>query len=556
MYRILVLMLFLFVCSIIPHSGQIEYYDTVVYGGGFAGCAAAGSAAQSAPEKKVLLIVPDPVKEQGGLGTVGGQNFTDIRYWQSKLVTAGSFARWYNKAGQFYNTAAMSQIIKEDLQRFANLKVIYSFDIKRVRMKNQDINGISLESVRRGESGIVAWGGVSKLISGKIYIDASDDGRLARLAGAPLNTGRQDWPEKYLEDEETAAKSAYQQAATLMFKVIGVTVPASPAKLGDFSFTLDDKGSWGIAGGKETWQSNRAVINFNNRYAEDGFSIKPINAAQNGSGSTEWWLNTLLIYNVDARAQTRDLGTARYPRQIMPNHLTVDQAWAKARDFLQNPDFIKTLRQFKVKHGNQTYGFGKADLVFDANGKPVVGEALYLRESVHSRIMHSLPLYEGENVSFAVASLEAQKAGASFDTGADTGNYTDRIGLGYYMMDINAYRPADLKKSGQYDWPVTGWLRPDWREQGGEPSNPVYLPYQMLVVKELDNLLIPGYASGCSSLAWAELRVLPNLAVLGDAAGVAAARAVTYNEKPNSFGEEQIRWVQVKLKAIGARLEK
>lgn len=556
MYRILVIILVLFVSLIIPYSGQIEYYDTVVYGGGFAGCAAAGSAAQLAPEKKVLLIVPDPVKEPGGLGTVGGQNFTDIRYWQSKLVTAGSFARWYGKAGQFYSTMAMSQIIKEDLRRFPNLKVIYSSDIKRVRMKNQGVSGISLGSVIRNESGIVEWSGSNKLIFGKIYIDASDDGRLARLAGAPLNTGRQDWPVKRLEHEELAAKSAYQQAATLMFKVTGATVPAKPAQIGDFSFTLDDKGSWGIAGGKETWRSNPAVINFNNRYAQEGFSIKPINAAQNGAGSAEWWLNTLLVYNVDARAQTRDLGTFRYPRQNMPNHLTVDQAWAKARDFLQNPDFINTLRKFNVKLGNRTYGFEKVDLVLDENKKPVVGEVLYLRESVHSRITQNSPINESENVSFALAALEAQKAGASFNMGEDTGNYADRIGLGYYMMDINAYHASDLKKSGRYDWPVTGWLRPDWQEFGGEPSNPVYLPFEMLIVKEIDNLLLPGYASGCSSLAWAELRVLPNLAVLGDASGAAAARAVSYNEKPNSFGEEQIHWIQDKLQTIGARLEK
>ena len=50
-------------------------------------------------------------------------------------------------------------------------------------------------------------------------------------------------------------------------------------------------------------------------------------------------------------------------------------------------------------------------------------------------------------------------------------------------------------------------------------------------------LLLPGWRS----------EVLPNLAVLGDAAGVAAARAVLYGERPVDFDTEQIRWVQEKL---------
>ncbi|MGI6588400.1 MAG: FAD-dependent oxidoreductase [Peptococcia bacterium] len=70
------------------------------------------------------------------------------------------------------------------------------------------------------------------------------------------------------------------------------------------------------------------------------------------------------------------------------------------------------------------------------------------------------------------------------------------------------------------------------------------------------NLLVPGYATGCSSFAWAEVRVLPNLAVLGDAAGIAAARAVLFGESPADFKEEQINWVQEKLCTMGARLDK
>ncbi len=140
--------------------------------------------------------------------------------------------------------------------------------------------------------------------------------------------------------------------------------------------------------------------------------------------------------------------------------------------------------------------------------------------------------------------------------GSDRDLYPSRIGLGYYLMDINAYRPDDLQHEGKYVWPVTEWLRPDWLRSGGEPSCPVYLPYAILTSPDVDNLLLPGYAASCSSFAWAELRVLPNLAVLGDAAGIAAARSMNFGELPGDFGDIQIKWMQESLLETGARLEK
>ena len=54
-------------------------------------------------------------------------------------------------------------------------------------------------------------------VLGKVFIDASDEGRLTRLAGEPFVVGRQDWPWEYLPEDEK--EMARQQAATLMFQV-------------------------------------------------------------------------------------------------------------------------------------------------------------------------------------------------------------------------------------------------------------------------------------------------------------------------------------------------
>jgi len=200
-------------------------YDIVVYGGGFAGSAAARNAAAAAPGHKVLLIVPDTSQRLGGLGTVGGQNFTDIRHWRGQLVTAGSFGRWYAQAGQFYNTAAMAEIISKDLNQYKNLTVLYSQDLKAVRLDKGQIKGLSLAALRRDQDGVIGWGSQEeKKIRGRIFIDASDEGKLALLSGAALSAGRQDWPLEYLTPAEKEGYSS-QQAATLMFKVTGLKTP-------------------------------------------------------------------------------------------------------------------------------------------------------------------------------------------------------------------------------------------------------------------------------------------------------------------------------------------
>ncbi|WP_003543732.1 FAD-dependent oxidoreductase [Desulfotomaculum nigrificans] len=529
--------------------------DIVVMGDDFAACAAARSAAAAAPDKRVLLVVPSPVYRLGGLGTVGGQNFTDIRLWQKQLVTQGSFGRWYAKAGQFYNTDRMAQIIEDDLAQFPNLKILYGYDIAEVGLEQNKITELKLRSLRRETNGTVVWGPGRQKVKGQVFIDASVDGRLTRLAGNPVSVGRADWPVDFLPAGEQSG-AARQQAATLMFQVKGVKTPAKAMRIQDWEFVRDAKGSWGVAGGKQAFAADPLVAAFNDKFAARGLAIKPINAATNGRDSDVWWVNCLLVFNVDGRAYIRDKGSSGYPPDMLAGQLTVDEAWLKARRFLQTPDFIKVLHRFQVQDPatGQWYGFGQADLVYDDNGQPVVGQTMYIRETVHSPLSGKLTPGT-ENSNFAVTTGEAQQAGPN-PGGADARNYRNRVGLGYYMMDINAFTPEDLKASGRYDWPVTKHLRPDWQQAGGQPKNPVYLPLDVLIPAKSDNLLVPGYAAGISSFAWAELRVLPNLAVLGDAAGVTAARSLAVKRNPRQFARADIAWVQEKLKQFGARLDK
>ncbi|MHB8184097.1 MAG: hypothetical protein ACYDDN_10185 [Candidatus Desulforudaceae bacterium] len=49
---------------------------------------------------------------------------------------------------------------------------------------------------------------------------------------------------------------------------------------------------------------------------------------------------------------------------------------------------------------------------------------------------------------------------------------------------------------------------------------------------------------------------MPNLTVCGDAAGVAAAYSVTQSKSPAALTIEDVREIQKRLEAAGARLDK
>lgn len=555
--RAIVLLLPVFALLVFQYWAFLQRYDhdIVIYGGGLGGCAAAISAAATDNDASILLIMPESLP--GGLGTVGGQNFFDIRRWQGKLVSGGSFGRWFDKLGHFYGTDEAIQLLQQELADYPNITVMYNTDIAQVRKSGKAINSIYVSKVAPDDRGVLLFTKGSERVRGRVYIDASEDGRFSRLAGVPLISGRADWPSSLLPEDE--ADTERQQVATLMFKISGVVLPPHPGVFGDLGFSRDHRNNWGIWGGSATYANDPVVTAFNEKYGKQGFAIKPFNIAQDGKNSDEWWVNTLLIFNVDGRAKLRDAGTATYPSDQREDYLDADTAYLAAREFLNNPDFWEALRRFTYTDSErgQVYGLQNVVPVRDENGNVESGVSLYIRETVH---MLTTPEAVGEagteDTYFALAPGETQFAGAVRGEGGDTANYESRIGLAFYAMDINAYKPEDLVMDGTFIWPVTKKVRPEWVVAGGEPQNPVYLPYEMLITESAENLLVPGYATSASSFAWAELRVLPNLTVLGDAAGIAAAIAVKKELAPFDFKQEEITELQKQLVNYGAILDK
>lgn len=541
--------------SMLPAAPVVQA-DIVVYGGGLAGCAAAWKVGQAAPDKRVVMLVPYPEACYGGLATVGGQNFWDLRYWNQdgSLVQGGSFAEWLEAVGPFYSPGALAERIAADLGRLANLHTYWATDITAVHKDWRGrLQALALRQLERDASGAVVWSGSDDgggmVLTAPVFIDASEDGRLSRLAGAGVTVGRADWPAEFLADDYVDGQlRPRQQAATLMFKVTGV----KPGRYDDMIFR-QVKDSWGAYGGQGVYINDQILTDFNDRYGPQGFALKPLNAAQDGPGSPEWWINALLIFDVDGRANARDRQTAAYPGGLLPGALDTDTAWQRAREMLANPDFLAALRRFQ--------GFEAAEIVWDGQGQPVTGAMLYLRETVHTAAEPRLAGPGSDDSNYALTTADVYDAGDGPADGADSGNYVNRVGLGFYWQDVNAYRFADLKGAdGRYRWPVTVYLRPDYPlttpGPGALPRNPVYLPFEILLSRSVPNLLIPGYGAGVSSLAWASIRVLPNQCVFGDAAGVAAAYAVNKGLLPGKFTDADVAAVREILAAYGARVDK
>lgn len=520
--------------------------DIVVYGGSFSAAAAAAKATSHAPTKKVAVIIPDPVSSTGSsfgsIGTIGGQNCFDVRNWRGSNPVQGTFSWWFSRWGQFYNTDLMAAQLKSDVVKYSNIEVYYGYDIKTFASAQNPtrLTQVTVCNIYRNTSGVVVWGTSTQVIPGTVFIDASDDGRLTRLANFSGTVGRYDWPSQYLEPEEIGPNGkARQQAATLMFKVKGVQYGATGNMI------------WGCpsgvqycCGGWNEYKTDPVILAFNNTYGPQGYALKPMNAAQDGAGSNEWWINALLVFNVDGRACERDRGTWMFPNNMRSDYRTVDDAWVAARNLIKNnPAFLAALRKYP--------GFSNAELVMDNDGNPVVGTVMYLRETVHLAKDKTAIANGTEDTNYQLTADACNKAGATPTTGQDTGNYKTRIGLNYYWSDINAYQFKDLMDaSGAYIWAaeIEAKLRPDMGITADTPANPVYVPYSALVTGYVANLLVSGYAAGMSSFAWAEGRVIPNLCVLGDAAGIAAAYAVNNGKHPCNLTDADIATIQTTLK--------
>jgi hypothetical protein len=493
-------------------TDSFKEYSVVIYGGTLAGVSALRSIRQVDANRPVLFINPQP----GWAGQAGTsrQNSWDLRDWYSAdgelTPQGGSFRAWYDTTGLAYDPVAFEELVAETVRDDRSTDLVDYWDIVSLSCASDgSIDHVRVAPLKRA-GGETMESGQSVVMDGSVFIDASVSGRLTRLAGVPYTVGR--------EDEYDDKR---QMAATLMFAMEDIdhrTVEQARSPNGQQTYgtTTDASGQHRLFWGGHWYARNAdAVQAFNDEFPR--FRLKALNVTEGRDGV--FWFNALLVYDVDARYDARDSGKI-LAHDHRPWHR--DEARTRAVEALADDRFRRAIRSFP---GLEQASFVRKD------GERQTAESLYIRESVHMT----------RNGEHAVRSHHVRNAGTEPTDGADAELYSSRIGLGYYWMNSNGYEATEPSDSATFH----------------ATENPVYLPYEMLTPVSCPNLLVPGYATSASSEAWFELRVAPNLCVLGDAAGVTAVVAEETDVDPGAFTGEEIKQVQRRLyDDVDAILEK
>lgn len=473
--------------------------------------------------------------------------------------------------GRGYGVADMSYYLYNALNVTYKNKITYyqSYDIVNYTTASAPYRITSVTIRKFGKNwatGIESYASDTLKLNSSVFIDASQEGRLARKVNSVATVGRCDWtanritnPTDRSEFTSKETKVGKQQAATLMLMMNNINDGASG--MGWEEYTFDNKKKCMAWGGAEQVRTSEDVKIFNETYGtpipgvRPGMYIKPLNAARDGYSSENWWVNALLIFDVDGRAHEKDKGTAFYPNDMLSDSWNVDDAWRAVRNCLNNDETFR----IRLRNAIRTMpGFEDADFVTDPlHGDYRVGDSLYLRETVHMSESNVADKQGTENSNYAVTAYECRDAGTgNSSSDKDYGNKATRIGLAHYQSDIHPYRIEHILSDGEYIYGKPGYklIRDDIKD----PDHPVYLPFSVMTTHYVSNLFLAGYAINASSYAWGELRVFPNLCTIGDAAGIAAAYAAKNGLTALQIGENSthIANVQSRLRVYGARLDK
>lgn len=278
----------------------------------------------------------------------------------------------------------------------------------------------------------------------------------------------------------------------------------------------------------------------------------PSNWAQEYPATNVVWATGPHLFNV-AVAWEKDRGTPLYPDDVHPYAYSLDRAYYTLKNELLSGRYINALRR---------------DLAVPDLQLLAVAPILYVRESWHVAAAASYVERGTEDINYVIKPQHAIKAGSGGTAGSDGWAYSERVGVAFYGIDQHGYAFGDHydPATDTFYWrpDVEKRLRPDLVSKYGEgwmtPPYGFYLPWRMLVSQYCANLLLAGYAAQCCNIAWGELRVAPNLCVLGDAAGATVGVVLNGSwskDLVNHIGNMQfILAVQNALKnEVGANLD-
>lgn len=197
---IILALLLLLGCSLIPGQSNLveQDYDVIVIGSDPEGIAAAVSSSRNG--NKTLLV--DSRKTIGGLLILGKLNTLDMNFDpDQKLLTRGIFEEFYKQIeGNSFDITTAQTVFDKMVLAEANLTLQMEQQIIEVIMEDNQIIGLKTKN-----------NSTENIYKGKIFIDATQDGDIAYLAGVDFTYGQEDF-----------GGPSTGQVVTLVFEVGGV----------------------------------------------------------------------------------------------------------------------------------------------------------------------------------------------------------------------------------------------------------------------------------------------------------------------------------------------
>lgn len=297
------------------------YCDLVVLGSEPEGIAAAIASARNGLQ--VLMI--DSRQDPGGLITQGWLNTLDMNYDpQGNLLTRGIFEEFFRQLeGSSFDIETAEQVLWQMLEAEERLTLLQNRNITNIVVDNGRITALlTTDGVR---------------ICAPFFVDASQDGYLAALAGATFTIGMED------------IGIPRQQAVTLILEIGGVDWQAVVKTLNTTSFDRSSSGAWGNSAWgfleeMRTYQPQDSMIR-----------CRGLNMGLQNNGNV--LINSMLIFDVDVL-----------------NRISLDKARQRGqREAVNMVSFIKEKLQ----------GFREAYLVETA-------PELYVRETRHLQGLYRL----------------------------------------------------------------------------------------------------------------------------------------------------------------------
>ena len=466
--------------------------DIVVLGGSPSGLSAAIQAARLGMD----VIVVEPYRHIGGMMS-GGLTRTDLGYRESTGGLAKEFFQriaayydqnekhWKNQPMEvFFEPHVAENIWQEMLEETGRIKTIVHAHLTDVVKDGEALNGIVVQEQSSG---------IMHRLKARVFIDATYEGDLAAMAGAPFRTGREA-KDEFGEPHGLETADTFLQAYCFRLCVTDDStnrVPIwKPEGYNPAEFEL---------------LAEYVIQNGIKRFAPDLlFAREEVNGKRDGNAQWHAWVSTdWAEINADYPA-----GSYKRREEIYQEYKRLTLGWWY---FLQHdPSVPKSLR-------NEVLRWGLAKDEFeDTDHLPFM---LYVREA--RRIMGK----------YIFTELDA------------TVNFTktDAIGCGGYPMD--SHQVINYNRDNLHIVPPPG------NKQIGVYRG-YQIPYRIMVPQKVDRLLVSLCVSS-SHLGYCTLRMEPEYIKMGQAAGVGAFLAVKEGVSPSDINIGDLQSI---LKDAGAVL--